>query len=390
MGRPSCSTGATQPGLKIREHHRVRNPGKIRYAVVGLGHIAQVAVLPAFPHAAANSELVALVSDDPVKRKKLGQKYNVNLTFSYDQYDDCLNSGEIDAVYIALPNNLHHEFSVRAARAGIHILCEKPMAVTEKECEEMIKAANASQVKLMIAYRLHFEKANLKAVEIAQSGKLGDLRFFSSVFTMQVKDGNIRLKKDLGGGTLYDIGIYCINAARYLFRAEPTAVFACSVSNNDKRFQEVDEMTSAVLRFPGDRLATFTCSFGSADISAYEVVGTRGELRVEPAYEYIGDLKHRLIIDGKSREKKFPKGDQFAPELIYFSECIRKGLDPEPSGVEGLADVRVIRALYRSAEVGRALKLGEFSLGERPGMDQQIRRPPVKEPKLVRAQSAVQ
>jgi predicted dehydrogenase len=363
-------------------------PGaKIRYGVVGLGHIAQVAVLPAFAHA-RNSELRTLVSDDPIKRKKVGKKYNVDRTFSYDQYEECLNSGEIDAVYIALPNNLHREFAVRAARAGIHVLCEKPMAVTEEECEEMIQAANSSRVKLMVAYRLHFEEANLRAVEIVQSGKLGDARFFSSLFSMQVNEGNIRLKRELGGGTLYDIGIYCINAARSLFRSEPTEVFASSVGDSDRRFRAVDEMTSAVLRFPGERLASFTCSFGAADTSAYSVVGTKGELRVEPAYEYVGDLKHRLTINGKTRERTFPQRDQFAPELIYFSECINKGFDPEPSGDEGLADVRVIRSLYRSAEVGRPLKLDSFSRRERPGIEQEIRRPPVKKPELVRVQSA--
>jgi predicted dehydrogenase len=360
---------------------------KIRYAVVGLGHIAQVAVLPAFAHA-HNSELRALVSDDPIKRKKVGKQYNVELTYSYEEYEHCLNSGEIDAVYIALPNNLHREFAVRAARAGVHVLCEKPMAVTERECEEMIDAANSSRVKLMVAYRLHFEEANLQAVEIVKSGKLGEVRFFSSVFSMQVKQGNIRLKRELGGGTLYDIGIYCINAARYLFRSEPTEVFAFSVSNKDKRFQDIDEMTSAVLHFPGEKLASFSCSFGAADISAYEVVGTKGELRVEPAYEYVGELKHRLTVNGKTRERTFPMRDQFAPELVYFSECIKKGLNPEPSGAEGLADVRVIRALYRSAEVGRALTLDSFTRRERPGIDQEIRRPPVKKPALVRVQGA--
>src|SRR6187200_3508865 len=125
---------------------------RMRYAVVGLGHIAQVAVLPAFSHARQNSELVALVSDDPAKHEKLRSKYKVQHTYSYDEYDQCLRSGAIDAVYIALPNNLHCDFAVRAAQAGIHVLCEKPMAVTEEECENMISAAKQARVKLMVAY----------------------------------------------------------------------------------------------------------------------------------------------------------------------------------------------------------------------------------------------
>jgi predicted dehydrogenase len=243
-------------------------------------------------------------------------------------------------------------------------------------------------VKLMIAYRLHFEKANLEAVEIARSGKLGKPRFFSSVFAMQVKEDNIRLKRELGGGTLYDIGVYCINAARSLFRAEPSIVHAFSTGGKDPRFSEVDEMTGALLRFPDERLASFTCSFGASDVSAYELVGTEGNLRVEPAYEYVGELRHRLTVKGKTRERTYSSRDQFAPELIYFSNCIISNLDPEPSGAEGLADVRVIRALYRSAELGRPVQLEPYTKRQRPGMEQEMSRPPIDKPELVNVQSA--
>jgi predicted dehydrogenase len=360
---------------------------KIRYAVVGQGYISQVAVLPAFAHATKNSELAALVSDDPLKLKKLSKKYDVPHIYSYDEYDACLSSGEIDAIYIALPNSMHREYTERAARAGVHILCEKPMAVTEDDCEAMIRAASASEVKLMIAYRLHFEAANLKAVQMVRSGKLGEPRIFNSVFSMQVEKDNIRLKKDLGGGPLYDIGIYCINAARYLFQDEPVEVCAFNANNGEERFQEVDEMTSAILRFPKERLATLICSFGAADVSAYEVVGTKGRLRVDPAYELAGELKHELIREGKSRKQMFAQRDQFAPELLYFSECIIKDQDPEPSGAEGLADVRIIRALSQSATTGQPVKLGDFEKRHRPGPEQEIKRPPVKEPALVHATS---
>jgi glucose-fructose oxidoreductase len=165
---------------------------KIRYAVVGLGHIAQVAVLPSFAHARANSELVALVSDDPQKLKILGRRYHVDHLFSYREYGDCLRSGIVDAVYIALPNHLHSRYSIRAAQAGIHVLCEKPMAVTERECLAMICAAERADIKLMIAYQLHFEESNMMAVKILRSAKLGKPRFFTSSFSMQVRPDNIR------------------------------------------------------------------------------------------------------------------------------------------------------------------------------------------------------
>lgn len=362
---------------------------KIRYAVVGLGHIAQVAVLPAFEHARRNSELAALVSDDPEKLRTLSKRYDVEQTFSYAEYDNCLRSGGIDAVYIALPNHLHADYTIRAAKASIHVLCEKPMAVTEKQCRAMIRAAQTNNIKLMVAYRLHFEEANMRAVEIVRSGKLGEPRLFTSVFSMQVRPGNIRTEKEMGGGTLYDIGIYCINAARYLFSDEPVEVVAFTSANKkDRRFKEIDEMTGATMRFPDGRLATFASSFGAADVASYRILGTRGDLHVEQAYEYIMPVSHYLTVDGKTRKRTFPKRDQFAPELIYFSDCIKNDKTPEPSGTEGLADVRIIEALYRSAKVKRSVKLSRVKRTRRPTLKQAIRRPAVSKPPLVHVESA--
>ncbi|HEY7320108.1 MAG TPA: Gfo/Idh/MocA family oxidoreductase [Candidatus Binatia bacterium] len=359
---------------------------QIRYVVVGLGHIAQVAVLPAFAHASRNSRLTALVSDDAKKRKELSRRYKLDLVYSYEQYEDCLRSGEIDAVYIALPNSMHADYSVRAAAAGIHVLCEKPMAVTEEECEA-IRAAQQNKVKLMIAYRLHFEEANLKAIALVKSGKIGAPRIFNSLFGLQVREGNIRTQSELGGGTLYDLGIYCINAARYLFQAEPFEAFAYTDARNDRRFREVDEMTAAVLRFPQNRIASFTSSFGITDIASYEIIGTKGILRLDPAYEYMMALKHFLTIDGKTTTRTFPKRDQFAPELLYFSDCILKGIEPEPSGEEGLQDVRIVRALYRAAETGKPVELEPVRIKKRPQLKQEKRRPPVAKPPLGNAES---
>src|SRR4029450_6624650 len=138
--------------------------------------------------------------------------YRLEHVFSYKQFDHCLR--EVDAVYIALPNSMHAEYTVRAAKAGIHVLCEKPMAVTVRECQRMIAACRQARVKLMIAYRLHFETVNLSAMDLAGRGELGELKFFTSSFSMMVRRGDIRTKREYGGGTLYDIGVYCINAAR--------------------------------------------------------------------------------------------------------------------------------------------------------------------------------
>ena len=339
---------------------------QIRYAVVGLGHIAQVAVLPAFANARRNSRLAALVSGDPVKREQLSRKYGIEQSFAYEQYEACLK--RVDAVYIALPNHLHCEYAVRAARAGEHVLVEKPMAVTEEECERMIHAAREAGVKLMVAYRLHFERANLEAAEIGHSGRIGE-------------PGNLRARRDTGGGVLYDIGIYCINAARSLFRDEPVEVRAMIAG----RLDEVEESVAAVLRFPNDRIAAFSASFGTGKVSEYRLAGTRGDLAVEPAYDYARPLKHRLTIEGEMRERRFAKRDQFAPELLYFSDCVLQNGTPEPGGDEGLADVRVIRALYRSAESGQPVSLPPFAKRARPSLEQEIRRPPVDKPEVIHA-----
>ena len=356
----------------------------IRYAVVGCGHIAQVAVLPAFAHA-DNSELRALVSGDPLKRRELSRRYGVDLAVGYEGYDHLLRSGEIDAVYLALPNDLHREYTERAAAAGVHVLCEKPMALTEADCRSMINAAAAGGIRLMVAYRLHFEEATLAAVDLVQSGLLGGPRFIESALSMQVREGDIRLRRARGGGPLHDIGIYCINASRYLFRDEPIEAFALAGRPAEARFREVDATVGGVLRFAGDRLASFMSSFDSADVSQCRIVGAEGELRLEPAFAYAEGLAHHLAVGGRRTVRRFPKRDQFAPELIYFSDCIRYGREPEPSGWEGLADARVIDALTQSMRTGTPVSLPPFSRTQRPDLGQELRRPPVRKPEVVRA-----
>ncbi|QVL29939.1 Gfo/Idh/MocA family oxidoreductase [Telmatocola sphagniphila] len=359
---------------------------KIRYAVVGSGWFAQIAVLPSFANA-QNAELAAIVSGDPVKRSELGQKYQVPAC-DYDGFDELLETGKIDAVYIALPNSMHRDYTVAAAKHGVHILCEKPLAPTAAECQDMIEACQEHNVKLMTAYRLHFEPGNLAAIEAVQNGKIGEARLFHSVFTQQVAEGNIRLNADLGSGPLSDLGIYCINAARYLFRDEPIEVTAMHASNGETRFSEVPEMVTASMRFPKERLAVFTCGFGEGQVSEYRVVGTTGDLRMEPAYSFQDDLMMYLTAGGKTTETKYRVSNQVGAEIVYFADCIQNNRTVEPCGHEGLADIQIIEAIQKSARMGgKPVPLDSFVTKTRPTPQQQMTLPKTKKPTLVNAAS---
>jgi predicted dehydrogenase len=357
----------------------------IRYAVVGAGNIAQVAVLPAFEHARENSKLVAIVSSDAEKREALSQRYGIEHTGDYEEFEALLERADVDAVYLAVPNSLHRSFTERAARAGVHVLCEKPMAETIEDCEAMIEVCEKNSVRLMIAYRLHYEEANLRAVSLAQSGKLGQPRIFSSVFSQVVRPGDVRTKGALVGGALYDMGVYAINAARAVFRDEPQEVFATSFTGGQDDYLEVDATTTALMRFSEGRVAQFTASLKAASVSDYRIIGTEGDLRVEPAYSYTADIKHHLTVGDETQVATFAKRDQFAPELITFSRCILENTEPETSGEEGLADIRVIRAIITSAQTGRAIRLTPFERSRRQSLAQALHKPPVQQIEPVNA-----
>lgn len=361
---------------------------KVRYAVAGLGHIAQIAVLPAFKHAQENCELTGLISDDAEKIEKLSKEYNVKNAWSYDQLDAALGSGLFDALYIALPNDMHKDFAVKAANAGIHVLSEKPMAISSSDCQEMIDAAQKNSVKLMIAYRLHFERTNMEAVDLISQGKIGTPKFFNSSFSLQVREGNIRTQDEHGGGPLNDIGIYCINAARYVFKDEPLSVMATAVKSSDPRFAEIEETVSATLVFPENRIASFVCSFGAAHVQHYEVVGTEGSISLNPAYEYSTELEYVLKVGDKESKHKTPKRDQFAPELSHFAECIIEDKTPRPSGEEGLNDILVIEAIRKSTASDKMEPVGTSSAkSSQPDKSLVEEKPGVKKPLLVNVKS---
>jgi predicted dehydrogenase len=361
----------------------------VRFAVIGQGYFAQAAVLPGFA-SADGCELRAIFSEDDTKLRALKKKYSPAVALGYEHYDDYLRSGEVDAVYIALPNDMHADYAIRAARAGIHVLCEKPLAPTAREAERIVAACDDHRVKLMVAYRLHFEAGNLEAIERLARGDVGRPRFISTTFALQVRERNIRTQRKRGGGPLLDLGIYCVNACRYLFRAEPLSVVAAAATRKgERRFKQIDEQVAAVLRFPDDRLAQMVCSFGAYDHSALTVVGEKGRLTLDPAYDYATDIVLEVEAEGRKPSRKvFGKRDQIAAELVAFARCVRDDVEPEPSGEEGVADLRVLDAISRSLTSGRSEPVEGVPRRRRPSRRQAVRRPPHDMPDLVHAAPA--
>ena len=375
--------------MKKTQSPKTSRSRPLRFAVIGLGHIAQAAVLPAFNHARPHVKLAALVSGDRKKLAVLGKRYGVNRLHTYDEATELFASGDIDAVYIALPNTMHCAWTIRAASAGLHVLCEKPLASTVRESQRMIDACAKNRVQLMTAYRLHFERTNLEVADIVRKGKIGEARWFDSQFSMQVEPDNIRLDRELGGGPEWDIGVYCINAARYVFAADPTEVWATASNSGDARFREVPETVHCLMKFPGNRVANFVCSFGAADRSRYQVVGTKGSVVCDPAFHYTQGLGYQLTIGERTRKKTFAKRDQFAPELIHFAKAVRARRKPEPSGKEGLIDVAIVDAIHRSIASGKWVSMkGTPKKKRRPSLRQEMHRPAVpREPKIIHVEA---
>ena len=363
---------------------------KVRYAVVGAGWIAQEDFMPGVAKT-GNSVMTALVTGDAKKARELSEKYGIEYVCGYDGFDALLKSGRIDAIYLATPNTMHRDFTIRALAAGIHVLCEKPMAPTIEDCRAMIEAGRKSGAKLMIAYRLHFEEATLEAIETVRSGTLGKVRIFSSIFTQQVEPSNHRTKGDKWAGPLPDMGPYPINGVRNLFGAEPIEAFGRTASaKGDERFTEIPEMVNVWLRFPDERIAQFTISYGSEAVSEYRVAGTKGDLMMTPGFTWEKGQTLAVTVKGKKDEKTFDKVDQFAGETKYFSDCVLDNKEPEPDGEEGLCDVCVIKAIEKSIASGKVEPVERVARTKRPTREQVQKLPASDPPELVDAKPGSQ
>ncbi|GGB22719.1 glucose-fructose oxidoreductase [Sphingomonas metalli] len=335
---------------------------KVRYAVVGLGDISQSAMMPGIDHT-GNSKLVALVSGDKTKGHAVAKRWGVSDVYSYDDYGALLASGTIDAVYIGTPNWRHAEFAIPALKAGIHVLCEKPLEVSSEAGQAMVAAAKEGKAKLMTAYRLHFEPATLDAIARIRDGELGQLVGFTSCFGQMADPANHRVKNGIEAGPIFDMAPYPINAARYLFGDEPLEVVsAVGTRHPESGFpQDFDDTVAVTLRFSGGRLAQFTVSYFMNDVDAYTIAGTKGSINMSPGFGWQSALEQHRVIGTDKTHEAFRQTDHFGGQMRYFSECILEDRDPEPDGEEGLADLRVIEGIVQALQTGQPQKLPPFA-----------------------------
>ena len=337
---------------------------RVGYAVVGLGHLALENILPAFGRS-RKSKVVALVSGNPQKLQKVAQQYGIKPQncYSYDTYDQLRDNPEVQAIYIVLPNAMHAEYTIRGAQAGKHILCEKPMATSSADCQAMIDACAKAGRKLMVAYRIQYEPHNRYVRELVRRKQYGVPKFLELHNTQAEANPNHwrHVRALAGGGSLPDIGLYCLNTARFILGEEPTEVFAYQYSTpGNPLFREVEELMSWQMRFPSGVIANCGSDYYAHESRWYRVLSERGWLNLENAFAYNG-LQLQQSYATKQNEHTdntyIMEKDQFATEMDHFSDCVQQNKEPFTPGEEGLQDQRLMEAIYKSAQTGQPVKM---------------------------------
>ncbi|MEZ0541902.1 Gfo/Idh/MocA family oxidoreductase [Fibrella arboris] len=337
---------------------------RVGYAIVGLGHLALEEILPAFSQC-KKSKPVALVSGSPEKLQKVAQQYGIKPSscYRYEQYDQLKNNPEVQAIYIVLPNSMHAEYTIRGAQAGKHILCEKPMANSPQEAQAMIDACGKAGKKLMVAYRIQYEPNNRMIRDMVRSKQFGAPKFIES-FNCQSSANPQHwrhIKALAGGGSLPDIGLYCLNTTRFVLGEEPIEVFGYQYSTpGNPLFREVEEVMSWQMRFPSGVIANCAAHYNVHESRRYRVLAERGWMGLDPAFSYQGLRAETAHADGMVERKETPTmapKNQFATEIDHFSDCVMNDKQPFTPGEEGLQDQKIMAAIYQSAREGKPVKL---------------------------------
>jgi predicted dehydrogenase len=324
-------------------------------ALVGLGNYATGQLAPALQET-TQCELTGIVTGTPAKAETWKKKYDIpdENVYNYETYDRIADNDAIDIIYVVLPNAMHAEYTIRAAEAGKHVICEKPMATSAQACRDMIAACERAGVKLSIGYRLHFQPHHQRAMTLGQDAVFGPVTVMQNGFGFRISDDatdqpHIEWRLDeamAGGGALMDVGIYAIQAARYVTGEEPVAVTAHEYKTRPEVFSEVDETIFFQLEFPGGTVVDGSTSY-NGNFNRLYATATDGWFEVRPAYGYGG-------VEGRTHEG--PMGlenvTQQARQMDAFAACIRQDRSSRVSGTEGLRDLEVIEAIYASIEAG--------------------------------------
>jgi predicted dehydrogenase len=353
-GSPSQTPQSVLAGESFPQEKR------IGFAVVGVGNLTQKELIPAF-RVSKKAKLTALVSGDTAKAQKLAHENNLLAAiYDYKNFDRIRENKNVQVVYIVLPNSMHGEVTERSARAGKHVLCEKPMEITSMRCQQMIDACKKADVKLMIAYRIQYEPMNRAMQRMVREKVFGPVKFVEAENGQRVEKLQWRLSKTLSGsGAIGDVGIYCLNTIRFLLGEEPTEVFGRTFRpSGDPRFKEVDATVIWQMRFPSGVLANCMCSFDTHNTTSYRVVAERGNFGMDPSFRYRG-LKMFAHPDDPPLPQ-IVENNQFAEQLDHMADCVLNNRKPYTPGEEGLQDQRIIEAIFESARSSRTVTLPRF------------------------------
>lgn len=348
MTAPFISTSSTR--------EKARESRKLGFALCGLGQLSTHQLAPALMKT-KHCRLAGIVTGTPSKAEAWRAKYDIPAAnvYSYDDMHRMADNPDIDVVYVVTPNGLHGEHTIKAAQAGKHVFCEKPMEISVERCQRMIDACKEAKRLLGIAYRCQFEPHHLECIRLVREEVFGKPTILQAGFAIAAGGtSSWRLTRELaGGGALMDVGIYALQATRYLTGEEPVLVSAIETKTDPVTFAEVDESMVWTTRFPSGVVAYCSTSYKAGGIQNLRVNAERGWFELDPAFFYDGIRGRRS--DGK--ELSFPAVDMFAAEMDDFAQCILEGRPTRVPGEEGLQDVRIMQAIYESARTGRAVSL---------------------------------
>ena len=330
----------------------MKRGSKVGFAVVGLGAIAQGSVLPAFRHA-KQAKLVALVSRDKRKAEELRRKFKAKSCYAAEEFSNCLANPEVEAVYLATPPSEHLSATLAAARAGKHVLCEKPLALNAAQSAEMMRVCEQHGVQLMTAYRKYYEPSTLYLKKLIHSGRLGKIDVINTAFSeLHVAGRSLPWLLDAqtaGGGPLMDLGVYCVNTSRWLVEENPVEVSAHSWKKDVRRFRSVEEGISFRMYFASGLVVQGSSTYSSVLSSFLFVQGDKGWACLSPAFPFDEERRFTGKVAGEWFERKFKVLDEFAPELDALAGAVRTAKTVEPDGRQGHRDMVILGAIYDSA-----------------------------------------